>query len=145
VVRNIAGELRPSVLDDLGLLSALEWQLTELQKRTGLTYELNTNVPQVDLSNERATAVFRLFQEALTNITRHAQATRVQVSLGLVEDRLEVEIIDNGVGIPPEAVNSATAWGLIGMRERAALLGGTVDFSGTPGQGTTVKICMPVG
>ncbi len=143
-VRRIATELRPGILDDLGLVAAIEWQAQEFQQRTGIectvTSELNDTILEQDLN----TAFFRIFQETLTNITRHAQATRVQVHLKKVGESLRMEVKDNGRGITEAEISNTQSIGLLGMRERAALLGGEVFFSGAPGEGTTVRVEIPL-
>jgi len=141
-VRSLASELRPAVLD-LGLIPAIEWQLNEFKRRTGTTCHLSVNVAESDLASLDTTVVFRLFQEALTNVARHAGATDVEVAVGSENGSLRVEIRDNGRGITPEAIAEPTSLGLIGMRERAAQLAGRVDFEGTPGVGTRVVISIP--
>lgn len=143
-VRTIADELRPSVLDTLGLVSALRWQARVYQERTGVPCEVTSSVESIDLCDTCKTAVFRIFQEALTNIARHAEATHIQVRLEQEADRMILNVIDNGVGMP----ESVSAWdrslGIVGMRERAEVFGGDVIFSSTPGHGTRVSIVFPV-
>jgi PAS domain S-box-containing protein len=144
VVRRIAHDLRPAVLDDFGLLAALEWQLSEFQKRSGLEIAWQSEIEQLTLSTEVAIACFRIFQEALTNIARHAHATRVEVEISQANGQLEIRIADNGVGLPAAGLAEHGHLGLVGMRERAALLGGELKLSGSPGQGTTVVLTVPV-
>jgi signal transduction histidine kinase len=143
VVRRISTALRPGVLDDLGLTAALEWQLQDVRKRTGLAYQLTLPLEEVDVEPARTTAVFRIFQEALTNVLRHAEATSVAVQVTQDDDALLLEVADNGKGISPNQVADHTALGLLGMRERAHLWGGDVTIEGTPGVGTTVRVRMP--
>jgi PAS domain S-box-containing protein len=143
IVRRIAAELRPSVLDNLGLAAALEWQAQQFQARTGIMCRYNGAGEHLVLDQERATAIFRIFQEALTNVLRHAQATRVDVMLEEKGPALLLTIRDNGRGITEDESSGLHSLGLLGMRERAHLLGGRLDIIGTKGQGTTVILCVP--
>jgi two-component system, NarL family, sensor histidine kinase UhpB len=142
-VRRISTELRPGILDDLGLVAALEWQAGEFQKRTGIKCEVASDLPEAILDEELNTAFFRNFQESLTNVVRHANASRVDVRLWQDEQNLWMEIKDNGRGISDAELSNTRSIGLLGMRERAALLGGEVSISGTPGQGTAVRVRIP--
>lgn len=144
VVRRISTELRPGVLDDLGLLAALEWQAQDFQTRTGIRCRLVTTVEELELDADRSTALFRIFQETLTNVARHAQATEVTVRLDVCEDHLILEVKDNGVGISSQALADSHSLGLLGMRERALLFGGSVEVRGEPERGTTVTVRIPV-
>lgn len=143
-VRNISMELRPSVLDDLGLSAAIEWQAREFQKRTEIRCELVSLQEDVTLSLEKSTAVFRIFQEILTNVTRHAHASRVEVSLGQRGGDLILRVSDNGDGFRGGEVGKAKSLGLLGMRERAMIFGGRVDVVGAEGRGTTVTVRIPL-
>lgn len=143
-VRNLITELRPEVLDTLGLLPALGWQIGEFHKRTGMACEFNSEVQELQLGSEHAVAVFRIFQESLTNIVRHANANKVSAKIEKRNHTLWVEISDNGKGITREELNAPGKFGLLGMRERALLFGGEVEITGAPGQGTTVKIKVPL-
>jgi PAS domain S-box-containing protein len=139
-VRRIASELRPAGLDDLGLVAALEMQVQQFQRATGVTCRLDVLLDDgYHLPGEQSSNLFRIVQEALTNVSRHARATVVNIVLEERDGELTLEIRDNGVGIPPAALTSPTALGLIGIRERAALVGGTVEIS-TPGKGTVVAV-----
>jgi signal transduction histidine kinase len=142
-VRRIGTELRPGILDDMGLVAALEWAAEDFQTRTGTRCQIN--LPDVDtaLDPERATALFRIFQETLTNVARHADATQVDVRLGKENGNLILEVGDNGKGISDEELTAKTSLGILGMRERVLLLGGTLTISGTPGKGTTVRVLIP--
>jgi len=143
-VRRISTELRPGVLDNLGLIAAIEWQAREFQLRTGITCHASTTVTETMWSPDFSTVFFRIFQETLTNIIRHANATEVNVSVTMEEHNLVLTIVDNGRGISPDEAGSAKSIGLIGMRERAALLSGEVHITGKPGEGTTVTVRIPV-
>lgn len=144
-VRNISMELRPSVLDDLGLSAAIEWQAREFQKRTEIRCELVSLQEDVTLSLEKSTAVFRIFQEILTNVIRHAHASLVEVSLVQRGGDLILRVSDNGDGFRVGEVGKAKSLGLLGMRERAMIFGGRVDVVGAEGRGTTVTVCIPLG
>lgn len=145
-VRRIATELRPGILDDLGLVAAIEWQANDFQSRTGIQCVARTSVPEKPvLSAELNTAFFRIFQETLTNVIRHAGASRVEVQLKKEPGRVVLEVRDNGRGITEAEISGAGSLGLRGMRERAALLGGEVAIHGVPREGTTVTVWIPSG
>jgi PAS domain S-box-containing protein len=143
-VRRISAELRPGVLDDLGLLAAIEWQGQEFEKRTGATCAIESNVGEMQLERNLCTAVFRIFQEALTNIARHAEASHVDVRLEHREGWLHLDVHDDGKGISAEALHDPRSLGLLGMSERARRLGGTAHVIGEPGKGTTVSLAVPL-
>lgn len=142
-VQNITSQLRPPLLDDLGLASAIEAHIVDFRKRSGISCEVD--VPQEDIILEQAvsSSLFRVFKEALINIVRHAEATRVWVSLKLSGDGLDLVIRDNGKGISESEANAASSFGVLAMRERIAMLGGRVEISGMPGKGTTVWASIP--
>jgi signal transduction histidine kinase len=143
--RRIATELRPGILDDLGLVAALEWLAQDFQRRTGVPCDFTADREDLNLSRKQTTALFRIAQESLTNVTRHAQATNVQVRLRTDGGDLILEVRDNGRGLAqaPEAAESASL-GLLGMRERAVHLGGTVEIRGAPAKGTQVTARIPL-
>jgi two-component system sensor histidine kinase UhpB len=143
-VRRIAAELRPGVLDDLGLAAAVEWQAADLQKRTGIKAHVRAALSERELPREIATALFRIFQESLTNVARHAEAKNVRVSLREQSGRISLEVSDDGRGITEADMNKADAFGLLGMRERIAPLRGQCEIHGVPGQGTTVSVSVPL-
>jgi len=142
-VRRIASGLRPEVLDEIGLSAAVEWQAREFQRRTGIRCHVSIEEGFSDPEQERATALFRIFQELLTNVARHANATRVNVSL-TDTPHLELVIEDNGRGIRNEEFGSSRALGFLGMRERVQLFGGSIDVKGQDGRGTRVAVSIPV-
>lgn len=144
-VRRIASELRPRTLDDLGLNAALEWQAHEFQRRTGIRCVLNLPMEPLALDSQRATAIFRIFQESLTNVVRHAQATEVQSRLAMGKSELIFEVRDNGKGFDANKTNLRKSLGLVGMQERALVLDGELDIQGVPGSGTTVTLRIPLG
>jgi signal transduction histidine kinase len=143
-VRRISSELRPGVLDDLGLLAALEWQGQEFERRTGLTCTIRSNVKEQEpFDRGLSTAVFRIFQEALTNVARHAEASRVDVSFEIDGDWLRLEVFDDGKGIGPDAMTPGSL-GVLGIRERARRLGGTAKVAAGPAGGTVVSMRVPL-
>jgi signal transduction histidine kinase len=142
-VRRIATELRPGILDDLGLMAAVEWAAQEFEARTGTKCHLDLPDGDIVIDPERTTAIFRIFQETLTNVTRHAEATRVDVRLGRENGNIVLEVRDNGRGIAEEQLSSSRSLGILGMRERALLLGGEFTIRGAPGKGTTVRVLIP--
>jgi len=142
-VRRISSELRPSILDDLGLAAGLEWLGRDFETRTGL--KCAVSVPSnIDLSPQKAIVIFRICQEALTNVTRHAKATQVSIDLIDADGQLTLEVRDNGRGINEQELQCNTCFGLLGMRERAVLLGGTTTITGQPGKGTSVVVQVPL-
>jgi PAS domain S-box-containing protein len=143
-VQRISMELRPGLLDDLGLAAAIEWQIEQFRERTGITCELGPFAENIVMDRERATVMFRIFQEILTNIARHAQATKVKVRLVKNEHELVLKVKDNGRGITPREIEDPHSIGLIGMRERVYPWKGKVKIKGISGQGTTVRISIPV-
>jgi PAS domain S-box-containing protein len=143
-VRRIAAELRPGVLDDLGLVAAIEWQIEQFQLRSGLKCHWTNNANEIELDREKATAVFRILQEILTNVLRHAQATNLYVKLGRSKHYLEVEVKDDGRGITESQRTHSQSLGLLGMKERALLVGGDVRVTGEEGAGTTVVVRVPL-
>jgi PAS domain S-box-containing protein len=143
-VTQLITKLRPQVLDSLGLLEALEWQIQEFRRYAGLEYEFISEVDEIKVAAEPAVAVFRIFQESLTNIARHARAGKVVVEIKSHNDSICLEIRDDGIGISATDLEKSDAFGLLGMKERALIFGGEVEIAGTPGQGTTVKVRIPI-
>jgi PAS domain S-box-containing protein len=142
-VKRISAELRPGILDDLGLIAAIEWQADEFQNRTGIICHLTVDPWDITVDQERATVIFRIFQETLTNVVRHAQAKKVTVALKERAGKLTLSVRDNGKGITEEQISNAQSFGLIGMRERVHPWRGTVKIRGTPGKGTAVLVNLP--
>jgi signal transduction histidine kinase len=142
-IRKLCTELRPGILDDLGLTAAIEWQAREFTKRTGIRCAVTTQAENLDLDPDQTTAAFRIFQEILTNVARHAQASRVNVRLEATEKEVVLEASDNGRGIRENEIDGAKSLGLVGMRERALLLGGALELRGVLGKGTTVTVRLP--
>ena len=143
VVRRISAELRPGVLDDLGLVSAIEWQAQQFQSNTGIECECDFLVDDVDMDREQSTVVFRILQEAMTNILRHAHATNVNVVMEEEDGEIILEVTDNGRGITETEQLGAGSLGLLGMRERANSIGGSVHINGTSGIGTRLVLHIP--
>jgi signal transduction histidine kinase len=144
IVRQISTDLRPGVLDNLGLVAAIEWQANDFQLRTGVRCTTTIMVDETMWGQEFSTTFFRIFQETLTNIIRHAAATQVEVVIAVDAGRLVLIVRDNGSGITEAAIASVKSIGLVGIRERAALLGGAAVFSGGPGMGTIVTVSIPL-
>jgi len=143
-VKRISTELRPGLLDDLGLAAAIEWQAQDFQNRTGIKCEFNSSLRDIELDRDRSTAVFRIFQETLTNVARHSKATRVEIGLKEDAGRIILIVQDNGRGITKSEIFNAKSLGLVGMSERALLFGGELKISSMPGKGTTVTVTIPL-
>lgn len=139
-VKRIAMDLRPPILDDLGLSEAIEWQVKEFKSRTGIHCVFLNQMNGYELDLERSTTLFRIFQETLTNIVRHSQATKVSVKLYACQENISLQVGDNGCGITAEQVQDLRSLGLLGMRERAMVWGGNVQISGAENEGTNVTI-----
>jgi signal transduction histidine kinase len=144
-VKRICTQLRPSILDGIGLVAAIEWQAKDFQSRTGISCDITFKPEEIVLDRDRSTAIFRIFQEALTNVMRHAEATKVRASFSQSDGKVVLTIEDNGKGISEEDILKPRSFGLIGMRERARLLGGEVEISGVPSEGTVIRITIPSG
>jgi len=144
-VRKISTEMRPGILDELGVAAAIEWMAKDFQNRTGIGCKVTIQAMDRISDTVRATTIFRIVQEALTNIMRHAAASQVNVSLEKKDDSLIVEVRDNGIGIMEGRIIDSKSLGLIGIRERVLLLGGKAEISGKPGEGTLVKVILPIG
>ena len=143
-VRRIATELRPSILDDLGLIAAMEWQSEEFEKRSEIKSIFTSNVSQIQVNPTVATAVFRIFQESLTNVLRHSQATEVISFFRLENDIITLFIEDNGVGFRDIEIKNKKTLGLLGMKERIQLINGKYEINGNAGKGTSVIITVPL-
>ncbi len=145
MVRRIATELRPGVLDELGVAAAIEWMAKDFQNRTGIVCNVRVRAVEKISDTVRATAIFRIVQEALTNVMRHAAASQVSVSLEKKDDTLFLEVRDNGIGIMETRIFDSKSLGLIGIRERVLPLGGEAVISGKPGKGTLLRVTLPIG
>lgn len=143
LVRRISSDLRPGILDDLGLVAAMEWQLNDFRKRTGIECEFSSEIDDSCLDHDIITALFRVFQETLTNIIRHAGATRVRIEINDHDDTLTLTIEDDGKGISQAEITDPRSLGLLGMRERVGIFGGDVHISGAENKGTQVVVRIP--
>ena len=144
-VRKIATDLRPGILDELGVAAAIEWVAKDFRKRTGIGCKVT--IKSVDKVSDpaNATAIFRIVQEALTNVMRHAAASQVSLSLERADESLVLEVRDNGIGIKEGRILDAHSLGLTGIRERVLMLGGKAEIGGKPGEGTMVRVILPIG
>ena len=145
MVHRISADLRPGLLDDFGLVPALEWFAKDFQKRSGIVCRARLEVDDLALDKEMSTTIFRIFQETLTNVARHAEARRVEVRLAASGGRLILEVSDDGRGITKKQMNDPRSFGIIGMRERAHSWGGEVLITGNRDRGTTVRLTIPLG
>lgn len=142
-VRNIARELRPSILDDLGLLTALEWHAKEFEKRTGIICKISSGLGKIEIAKEHSIGVYRIFQESLTNVARHSKATEVIIKIYERDFSTIIEIKDNGCGIDEGFIFNPKSLGLLGMRERALLFGGELLIKGDKSKGTRILLKIP--
>ena len=141
-VQRISTELRPGLLDDLGLTYALQWQCKEFERRTEIKCDLILNPQDIEVEEKISVGLFRITQECLTNVARHAKASKVEVSLSKTDNYIEMKISDNGVGIKEEEAKDPKSLGLLGITERALAFNGEVSFSGKKGKGTVVKVIV---
>jgi len=143
-VQRITFKLRPNILDEIGLVAAIDWQANEFSKNTGLSLSYFHEKDELSLDYEKSTAVFRILQEALTNIARHANASRVKIELRQFKDNLILEITDNGKGITQSQIRDQHSLGILGMKERALIFGGNVIIKSSMESGTTVIVEIPI-
>ena len=143
-VRRIATELRPGMLDDLGLVASIEWQARDFEKRTGIACEVSVPAQLLPLTRAQSLALFRIFQEALTNVARHANAHQIEAQLTATLETVTLQVHDDGRGLQPGKIAGRHSLGLLGMRERAQRLGGTFDIQSVPGDGTIVTVSIPL-
>lgn len=143
-VKRLTAELRPGILDDLGLSAAIEWQLKQFTARTNINHHFEFRVESGDVDRELSTMLFRITQEALTNVARHSQATHVDVRMSTESDEFVLTVLDNGIGIPAEAVHDSSSFGLLSIQERAAYFGGKAAFETVKIGGTLVVVKIPV-
>jgi len=144
VVRRIAMELRPGVLDDLGTIAAIEWQAQDFERQTGIKCCFNSDIEELRLDQESSTAIFRIFQETLINVVRHAKANRININFKKYSKKYVLEVEDNGIGISDEEISAPQSLGLLGIKERALLFGGKVDIKGDKDNGTLVLLTVPI-
>jgi len=143
-VQQISAQLRPSILDHFGLIAAIEWQAKEFQRQTTIRCRYSLPDEDIEIPENKTIAIFRIFQEILTNIARHSQATRVDINLTIENNILELQVSDNGIGIKKEYLNSPNSLGLIGMQERAKLIGGKLTYSSVINVGTTITLIVSI-
>jgi signal transduction histidine kinase len=143
-VRKIATELRPSILDDLGLIEAIQWQSREFEKRSGIQIQFNCSVTNITLEKNIAVGLFRIYQESLTNVSRHAEATNVSTTLQRIDTLLVLNITDNGKGFDVTKIHHKKTMGLLGMKERTLMMGGKCILMSEIGKGTSVLVSVPV-
>ncbi len=143
-VKRITMDLRPGLLDHLGLVPAIEWQAEEFQKRTGISCKVKVDPEDISLDKDQATTVFRIFQETLTNAARHANASHIETTLKAYDGMLKMIVKDNGKGITRKQIADPKSFGLMGIRERAYFCGGDVMFTGKKGHGTSVIVSIPI-
>jgi signal transduction histidine kinase len=143
-VRRIATELRPGILDDLGLIAALDWQSHEFEKRSGIRCEFIAKVNPQELTSDISTGIFRIYQESLTNIARHSNATKVSTMLSKEGNFLKLQVIDNGIGFDVDAAGKKGTLGLLGMKERVLMMNGKIEMKSLPGEGSTFTILAPI-
>jgi signal transduction histidine kinase len=144
VVQRISSELRPGVLDYLGLSSAVEWQVKEFGNRTGIDWDIAIDMKITDLDKNISIALFRILQESLTNIARYAEAAKISVSLAETDSMLTLEVVDDGKGISEKQLSNPHSLGILGMRERVQYLGGDINIKGVPNKGTRVTVRVPL-
>jgi signal transduction histidine kinase len=142
-VRRLCSELRPGVLDDFGLAAAVEWQVGEFAKRTGIACDVNLDPPDIVVSEALSVAMFRILQEALTNVARHAQASELVVSLSQGPEGLALSVCDNGIGIDATRAAARNNYGLLGIRERARAFGGSLRVDRLDEGGTCLEVRIP--
>jgi signal transduction histidine kinase len=142
-VRRIATDLRPSILDDLGLIAAIEWQSQEFEKRAGIRTVFQSTIPEMDFPPEMAIGMFRICQESLTNVARHAAASRVSITLDPIEGGVIMAISDDGKGLDPQRTDRKTL-GLIGMKERALMMGGRLEIGNGKIKGFRLAVTVPL-
>jgi signal transduction histidine kinase len=144
LVQRICAELRPKILDSLGLGAAIEWHAQEFKKRTGIEVQLQQEAELPAIDDVTKTGVYRIVQESLTNVARHSEATNVDIKLQMLNNVLHVEIKDNGKGFDNALLNHPDSLGLLSLRERARMIGGNTEINGSPGKGTQVTLDVPL-
>jgi signal transduction histidine kinase len=142
-VRRLATDLRPQILDELGMVEAMRWQIEEFRQLTGIVCTVDLPDEPIDCAPDRATAMFRILQESLTNVVRHAGATRAGVRLTCQDERIVLEVSDDGQGITEDQLEHSRSFGLLGMQERARMFGGVLRIEAGEERGTTVVVSMP--
>ena len=141
--RRIAADLRPLMLDDLGLVPAAQWLVENFKERHGVECEIVVTPPDLELTDPHATAVFRIIQESLANVARHAAAKRVEVDLSCGDRQIRLRVRDDGRGFDPTDPRKPNSFGLVGLRERAQLVDGEIRIDSAPGRGTSIEVRIP--
>jgi signal transduction histidine kinase len=144
LVRKISAELRPALLDDMGLIIAVQWHLKEFREHSGIRVVLNCSIEEPGLPDIAKTGLFRIVQESLTNVARHAGAKQVAITFHNEKEHLVLTIKDDGAGFNQQEIKAKKTLGLLGMKERTYMIGGTYTINGTPGEGTTVTVKVPL-
>jgi len=142
-VRRISSELRPSLLDNLGLVAAMEWHLKEFEKRSGIKIIFNEPKEELEIADSMTNGLFRIFQESLTNVARHSMAKKVTVELLQKNDQLILSIEDDGKGFDKQKAAEMKTLGILGMRERSMMMGGSYEIKSILGKGTSVTVVLP--
>lgn len=142
-IRRISSELRPSLLDDLGLSAAMEWHLKEFEKRSGVQTHFESHIPDTELPDTVRIALFRILQESLTNVARHAQASNVVVSIIYHQETIAMTVTDDGNGMDTSRLKHSKTYGILGMKERAGMMGGNYHIESAPGKGTSINVEIP--
>jgi signal transduction histidine kinase len=143
-ISELISSLRPEILDNLGLFPALEWLTEDFQNRTGIKCSFKSELDKIDLDNESSIAIFRILQESLTNVSRHSNSDKVEIEMKIHDDCLCVIVSDNGIGISEEDLKNPKSFGLLGMKERAIILGGDLHISNKNDKGTIVDLTVPI-
>ena len=145
IIRKISQELRPSILDDLGVISAIDWLIELYNQRTDIHFTLDMPKEDIEVKDEHATAIFRITQEALTNIIRHAEAKNVKIQVKFSNSNISLKVCDDGKGIKKNNKHAKEkTFGVFGMQERAAMLGGEMKIVSQPNKGTTINLSLPL-
>ena len=142
-VSKITSMLRPTVLDHFGLIPAIEWQAEEFRKRSGIGYEIEVIPDEFQIDEKKSTVIFRIFQEMLTNIVRHAKATKIRIDILKNDETITMSVTDNGIGLIESRLDEPESFGIMGMRERAYSIGGNIEFESEKNKGTTARLVIP--
>jgi signal transduction histidine kinase len=143
-IKEISSFLRPAILYDLGIVTAFEWQLRSMEKNSGIKYIFNHSLSEIKINDRISLILYRVLQESLTNVVRHAEATIVKVSLNVTKNEAVLSIEDNGKGIEAKKLNALTSMGITGIKERVSSVSGKVNIHGKKNKGTTVLVLIPL-
>lgn len=144
-VQKITSELRPGMIDDLGLIPTIRWYVGEFEERSEMEVNLRIKLKEEDIKDDLKISLYRIIQESLTNVARHSHASKVIINFKRIQNNIQLEVIDNGIGIDEDEVHKPDSFGMIGMKERIQLIGGSFEVSGERGKGTTIKVTIPLG